>query len=246
MTKQITHRFAAGLLGLTTLTTGCAGSYAPIRPQRIATYISSPLSGPVAFAYQFDALRTGGSNKKYVKKEMKNGYHVVAVRVTNNWDREINFSRDLTLIYGDRPISPVPAPIAAHDLRQGVAIYLLYLLGNVQVGGTMDPRTGVTTGSTFLPTGLLMAGGNMLGAGLANSNLRKEFQSFDLTNRTLKPGETTYGIISLRETAVAPLRVEFHASTPPQPAAPAAAMPAPPTTTEAPAATPIAPATTPR
>ncbi|WP_460619065.1 hypothetical protein [Hymenobacter ruber] len=236
--NQRVNTFCA--MGLLALATSCAGSYAPIRPKRFASYLASPSSGPVSFAYQFDALRLGGPNKKYVKKEMKKGYHVVAVRVTNNWDREINFSRDLTLLYGDRPIAPVPSTIAARDLRQGVAIYLLYLLGNVQVGGTVDPRTGATTGGTFLPTGIFMAGGNMLGAGLANSSLRKEFESYDLTNRTIKPGETVYGIMSLRETAVAPLRVEFRASTPPT--APAAAVPAPDT---APTATP-APATSPR
>lgn len=232
--NQRVNTFCA--VGLLALATSCAGSYAPIRPKRFTSYLASPSSGPVSFAYQFDALRLGGPNKKYVKKEMKNGYHVLAVRVTNNWDREINFSRDLTLFYGDRPVTPVPATIAAHDLRQGVAIYLLYLLGNMQVGGTTDVRTGVTSGSTFLPTGLLLAGGNMLGAGTANSNLRKEFEAYDLTNRSIKPGETVYGIMSLREIAVAPLRVEFRASTPPT--APAATLPVPaetPTATPAPA-----------
>ena len=240
MIPQITHYFAAGLLALTTLTTGCAGSYTPIRPQRIATYISSPNSGPIDMGYQFDALRLGRSNKKYVKKEAKRGYHVAAIRVTNNWDRELNFSRDLVLQYGDRPIVPVPAAIAAQDMKQGAAIYLLYLLLNINVGGTRDVQTGVTTGGTFLPTGLFIAGGNILGASLANGNMRKEFEAFDLTNRTIKPGETVYGIISLRETTVAPMRLVLRGDTPPPaaPAVPAAALPAAPSSTPAPASTP--------
>lgn len=239
MTPQLTHRFAAGLLAFTTLTTSCAGSYAPIRPTRIATYISSPASGPVDMGYQFDALRLGGSNKKYVKKEAKRGYHVAAIRVTNNWDRELNFSRDLVLQYGDRPIVPVPAAIAAQDMKQGVAIYLLYLLLNFNIGGTTDARTGATTGGTILPTGPFVAGGNMLGASIANTNMRKEFEAFDLTNRTIKPGETVYGIISVREMAVAPMRLVLRGDTPPPPA-PAAALPAAPTSapTSAPASAP--------
>ena len=68
----------------------------------------------------------------------------------------------------------------------------------------------------------------MLGASLANGNMRKEFEAFDLTNRTIKPGETVYGIISLRETAVAPMRLLLRGNTPP-PAVPAAALPAAPT-----------------
>lgn len=223
MNQSFTTRLSAGMLALTTLTTSCAGSYAPIRPQRIATYTSSPTAGPVDMAYQYDALHLGGSNKKYVKKEGKRGYHVAAVRVTNNWDRELNFSRDLVLLSGDRPVIPVPATGAAHDMEQGVAIYLLYLLLNFQVGSTRDIRTGATSGGTFIPTGPFIAIGNMLGASLANINMRKEFESFDLTNRTIKPGETVYGIITLRE--VLPMRLVLRNDVP-APAAPAATLPA--------------------
>ena len=199
-------------LGLLTLATSCAGSYAPIRPDRIATYQASAAHAPVDFSYQFDALRLHG-NKKYVKKEARRGYHVAAVRVTNNSGRELNFSRDLNLVYGDRPIVPVAGTAAAQDMKQGVAIYLLYLLLNFNVGGTRDARTGATTGGTFIPTGPFIAGGNMLGASQANRNMRREFEEFDLTNRTIKPGETVYGIMSLRETSVAPMRLDLRPST---------------------------------
>jgi hypothetical protein len=224
MNKRFTHFCATGILALTT---SCAGTYTLIHPKTISSYTPSQSTGPVSMEYQFDALRLRRGNKKYIKKETKFGYRVAAVRLTNNGDREVNFTRDLNLYLGDRPIVPTSSAIAAHDLRQGVAIYLLYLLGNVTVGGTYDPRTNTTSGGTFLPTGVLIAGGNMLGAGSANGNLRKEFEAYDLTNRTIKPGETVYGIVSLRETSVAPLRVELRNSTPvpPPPTPPAAAMP---------------------
>ena len=239
MNPRFTPIFAASLLALTT---GCAGSYTAIQPNRIATYISTPSASPVELAYQFDALRLRGGNRKYTKKEAKNGYHVAAVRVTNKSDREINFSRDVDLLYGDRPATPTPAVVAAHDLRQGVAIYLLYLLLNPTVGATTDPRTGALTGGTVLPLGPFIAGGNMLGAGSANTNLRKEFAAYDLTNRTIKPGETVYGIVSMRELSVAPMRAELRSS-----AAPAAALPPAATPATAPAAAPVAaPATAPR
>ena len=219
MNPRFIPSFAASLLALTT---SCAGSYTAIQPDRIATYISTPSTSPVELAYQFDALRQKGGNKKYIKKELKNGYHVAAVRVTNKSDREINFSRDIDLMYGDRIATPTPALVAAHDLRQGVAIYLFYLLLNPTFGATTDPRTGAITGGTTVPLGPFIAGGNMLGAGSANTNLRKEFTAYDLTNRTIKPGETVYGIVSMRETSVAPMRAEMRADT-----TPAAALPAP-------------------
>lgn len=230
MKLPFTHLVAGTLLALTT---GCAGSYNAIRPERIGSYIPSQSSGPVDFSYQFDALRLRG-NKKYVKKEAKRGYHVAAVKVTNNWDRNVDVSRDLTLLYGGRPIAPVPSTVAAKDMKQGLFIYLLYLLLNSNYGATVDPYTGQTTGGTYLPIGFLVAGGNMLGAGLANGNMRKEFQQYDLTNRVVKPGETVYGIMSFREVGVAPLQVEMRNG--PAQAAPAPLMSTPPP--PAPAATP--------
>lgn len=216
MASTFTNLCTAGLLALST---GCAGTYTLVKPDRIGTYTQAPASGPVEFAYQFDALRLRGGNKKYVKKEAKRGYHVVAVRLTNKSTQEINFSRDLTLLYGDRPVTPIPNAAAAKDMKQGVAIYLLYVLLNFRVGTQFDPRTGTTTGGTFLPTGPFIAGANMLGASGANTNMRKEFEYYDLTNRTIKPGETRYGILSLREIAVAPLKIEMRTATAaPQPA----------------------------
>jgi hypothetical protein len=114
---------------------------------------------------------------------------------------------------------------AAQDLKQGVAIYLLYVLGIGQIGGSYDPLTGQTTGGTLLPWGPFAAAGNMIGASSANANLRKEFLRYDLANKTIRSGETVFGIVSLRETNVAPLRLALRnqAAFTPAPAQPAAA-----------------------
>lgn len=230
MKQRFTRSLAAFLTGCTLLGSSCAGSYTAIRPDRIASYQASPVGAPLQFNYQFDALRLHGRNKKYAKKEQKKGYHVVAVQVKNTTDAEINFSRDAVLYYGDRPVVPVDARIAAKDMKQGVAIYLLYVLLNFNVGGTTTSNGYQTTtsGGTYLPTGPFIAGGNMLGASLANNNFRRELEQYDLTNRVIRPGETVYGLLCLREAAVAPLRLELRsvAANTPAPTAPAAS-PAP-------------------
>ncbi|MCB2408283.1 hypothetical protein [Hymenobacter lucidus] len=223
------------------LTTSCAGSYTAIRPSTITSYSSTTApNSPVEFSYQYGALSLHGGNKKYLKKERKRGYQTVAVSIKNNTDAELNFSRDLELYFGDRPVAPVPALQAANDMKQGVAIYLLYLLLNFQVGGTVTTNqyTGqqTTTGGTFIPTGPFIAGGNMLGASGANKNMRLELVKHDLTNKVLRPGETVYGIISLREVNVAPLHLVLRnsaATTRPaspmpatEPGAPAQSLPA--------------------
>jgi hypothetical protein len=210
MKLTITRSLAAFLTSCTLLSSGCAGSYTPIKPDRIATYQSSPVKAPVQLDYQFDALRLRGRNKKYVKKELKHGYHVVAVRVTNTTGAEINFSRDVTLYYGDRPVVPVAGGLAAHDMKQGVAIYLLYVLLNPTLTRTSSTNGYVTNQeSNTYYIGPFIAGGNMLGASMANSNFRRELEQYDLTNRSIRPGETVYGLVCLREANVAPLRLEL-------------------------------------
>jgi hypothetical protein len=229
MQKTITRSLSLGLMACTLLGSGCAGSYTPIRPDRMATFQSSPTTAPLQFSYQFDALRQRGRNKKYVKKEQKKGYHVVAVQIKNTTSSDINFSRDAVLYYGDRPVVPVASEIAASDMKQGVAIYLLYVLLNPTFTKTTTTNGYVTSSDgTTLYIGPLIAGGNMLGAGLANGNFRRELTQYDLTNRNIRPGETVYGLLSLRETSVAPLRLELRtvASTTPT-SAPAAAPTAP-------------------
>lgn len=230
MKQVITRSIACLLTACTLLATGCAGSYSAIHPDRVGTYQSSPVAAapPLQFSYQYDALSLRGHNKKYVKKERKKGYHVVAVRITNNTSSEVNFSRDAVLYYGDRPITPVSNTLAAHDMKQGVLIYLLYVLLNPTLTTNASTNGYVTNeNKTTLYIGPFIAGGNMLGAGLANQHFHTEMEDFDLTNRNIRPGETVYGLLSLRETNVAPLRLELRtvASTTPTPAAPQPAAP---------------------
>jgi len=230
MQKILTRSLALGLVATTLLGSGCAASYTPIQPERIATYQSSSVGTSVQFGYQYDALRQRGRNKKYVKKEQKKGYHVVAVRVTNTTAADINFSRDAVLYSGDRAISPVAAPIAAQDMKQGVWIYLLYILLNPTFTKTTTTNgyTTASDGTTFY-VGPFIAGGNILGASLANKNFQRDLEAYDLTNRTIRPGETVYGLLSLRDPSVAPLRLELRTvASAPAPGAPApATTPAP-------------------
>lgn len=226
MHKSFTRQLAAPLVACTLLGSGCAGSYTAIRPDRIATYqsVATP-TAPLQFSYQYDALSLRGHNKKYVKKERKKGYHVVAVQVRNNTSTDVNFSRDAVLYYGDRPITPVAGGIAAHDMKQGVAIYALYVLLNPTYSSYTTTNGRVTNdNSTTFYIGPFIAAGNAIGAALANKNFRTELEAYDLTNRVIHPGETVAGVVCLREANVAPLRLELRtvAATSPAPAMPSA------------------------
>lgn len=40
-------------------------------------------------------------DKKYAKKEKKNGVKLISVRLTNNSDKDLMFGRDITLTYAN-------------------------------------------------------------------------------------------------------------------------------------------------
>ena len=136
------------------------------------------------------------------------------------------------LYYGDRRVTPVAGSIAAHNMKQGVAIYLLYILLHPTLTKT-NTTNGYATNSesSTYYIGPFIAGGNMLGASLANGNLRHELKQYDLTNRTIRLGETVCGLLCLRETVFAPLRLELRSvasnNAPAAPALPPASKPTP-------------------
>jgi hypothetical protein len=88
-------------------------------------------------------------------------------------------------------------------LKQGVPVYLLYLL--------LTPMN-LYTGDDVTPIGLVLgpgiAFGNMIGAGGANQNFLKELESFNLMNKSIQPGETLYGIIGIRDSGYNPITIK--------------------------------------
>jgi hypothetical protein len=193
-------------LVLLALLSGCASIYRPITPNTLE-YVTENSNNDVEFWYRYDVLAYRG-NKKYVKKEHKHGFNVVAVKITNNTTRTLNFARDLELGVSRGPVFPAENEYTARTLRQGVAIYLLYgLLGSGRV--ECDNSTGECRTVSYIPWGLALAGGNMIVAGSSNAKLKQEFNDFSLYTKDIKPGETIYGIVSLRDMGFQPLSLKL-------------------------------------
>ena len=73
--------------------TGCASNYKTIQPRGI-NYISTNENDGISLQYRYDLL-----DKKYEKKEEKNGVKLVAIKITNNSDQDLIFGKDVTLEY---------------------------------------------------------------------------------------------------------------------------------------------------
>jgi hypothetical protein len=188
------------------LLSGCASIYRPITPNTLE-YVTENSNNDVDFWYRYDVLAYRG-NKKYVKKERKHGFNIVAVKITNNTSRTLNFVRDLELGVSRGPLFPTENDYAARTMRQGVFIYLLYGLLSYSEQ-ECNSATGECVTVRFIPWGLALAGGNMIVASSSNTKLKQEFNDFSLYTKDIKPGETVYGIVSLRDIGFQPLSLKL-------------------------------------
>jgi hypothetical protein len=182
--------------------TGCASSYKPLTPDRTYYQASSTDNG-VELSYKLGVLREHG-NKKYAKREDKKAIRIAAVRITNNGANDITIGRNLYFFSGNSEAYLLAPAMLHKELKQGVPEYLLFLL--------LTPMT-LNTGDESTPIGLAvgpgLAVGNMLTAGGANQKFLQELVKFDLINKTIKPGETVYGLIGIRDSGYNPISLKF-------------------------------------
>jgi len=184
------------LVVLSILLNSCASSYHSINPNGI-NYYSNDINNGITFEYKYNLLE-----KKYAKKETKSGVKVVAVKITNNSEKDIVFGKDLQLTYGNgRELHLLENHQVFKSLKQNTATYLLYLLLSPM---TLDKTTSngnrIETSST--PIGIAvgpgLAGGNMIAASSANKKFKTELLQFNINGMTIKKGETRTGLIGIK------------------------------------------------
>ncbi|MCG8474684.1 MAG: hypothetical protein MI784_04300 [Cytophagales bacterium] len=198
------------LLALTAFFTSCASTYHSVNPSFLRYNNEHQRVGDgVRFTYRYDVL---GDQKKYAKKEKKNSVRLIAVKIQNNSPEELVFGTDLRLTYGNRANVHMIEPGVLHkQLKQNTPLYLLYLLLTpLQFNVTNTNEQGVTETSST-PVGLVVgpgvALGNMIVAGSANKRLRKDLLQYDLVGRTIKSGETVYGLVGIRSNTYEALKL---------------------------------------
>ena len=193
---------------LSLLFSGCASTFKSIDPQKIPfNYVEN--TPDVQFSYAYDVLSIRG-NKKYVKKEMKHGMRVVAVKITNNTQQTLELNKNLKLVVGNNQTTPVEPTIVTNNLKQDTWMYLLYTPVALTFGATTTNNYGQveSQGGTILPVGPLLAAGNILIALDANKNFRKELTKFNLLDKKIEPGQTVYGLITLHSLTAEPIKFE--------------------------------------
>ena len=184
------------------LLNSCASGYKKINPETI-NYASKSIEGNILLEYKYDLLE-----KKYKKNETKNSVKLFAVKITNNSEKEVVFGRDFKLIYeSGTEVRLIETENLFKKIKQSPASYLWYLLLSPTqfYSGTTTTSNGYytqTKPANSFPIGLVLgpglAGGNMIAASSANMNFKNELMQFDLNGKTIKKGETVYGLIGIK------------------------------------------------
>ncbi len=182
------------------LLAGCAGSFKSINPSSFQ-YTAQAEKSDAELYYKYDVLRER-ENKKYSRKELKAGVRIVAVRITNTTGKPITMGENAKIYSGNSEVRLWPPDLTYKKIKQKVPFYLFYLL--------LTP-TQLTVNEDSFPIGYVLgpglAAGNIAVASSANSKLKKELIEFDLYGKTIKPGETAYGLLGIPEMGFLPLRV---------------------------------------
>lgn len=194
------------------LLTSCASRYKKINPETI-NYSSKSIESNILVEYKYDLLE-----KKYKKKETKNNIKLIAVKITNNTEKDIISGKDFKLSYENgNEISLIETEKLFKTIKQSPASYLWYLLlSPLQFySGTTTTSNGYyteTKPANSFPIGLLLgpglAGGNMIAASSANKNFKNELMAFDLNGKTIKKGETVYGLLGVNSNSYDSIKVK--------------------------------------
>lgn len=191
----------------------CASGYKKIDPKTI-NYGSKSIENNILLEYKYDLLA-----KKYKKKETKNEIKLIAFKITNNSENDIIFGKDFKLSYENgNEVNLIETQQLFKTVKQSPASYLWYLLlSPVQLySGTTTTSNGSyteTKPANSFPVGLILgpglAGGNMIAASSANKNFKNELMEFDIIGKTIKKGETVYGLIGLNSNSYDSIKIKM-------------------------------------
>jgi hypothetical protein len=157
--------------------------------------------------------------KKYRKKEAKNDIKLIAVKITNNTENDLVFGKDFKLFYDNgNQVSLIETERLFKTVKQSPATYLWYLLLSplqFYSGTTTTTHNGYTETkpANSFPVGLILgpglAAGNMIAASSANKNFKNELMEFDINGKTIKKGETMYGLVGANSSSFDSIKIKM-------------------------------------
>ena len=185
------------LLSVIVLLTSCASGYRTINPSTL-NYLSNSTDKGVTLEYKYELL-----DKKYRKKEVAKGVRLIAIKLTNNSNKDLTFGKDIKLTYDDGTgVYIMENEKVFSTLKQSATSYLWYLLLTPLNLYTTENQNGFQTQTSSTPIGLVvgpgLAGGNMIAVGSANKKFEQDLLNYNINGKVIKKGETVSGLIGVR------------------------------------------------
>jgi hypothetical protein len=186
----------------------CASGYKKINPATL-NYVSKNIGNNIFLEYKYDLL-----SNKYKKKETKKEVRLIAVKITNNTNKDLVFGKNFQLIYENgSALNILPTEKIYKQLKQSPASYLLYLLLTpLQISNGSSTNSYQQSNSSF-PIGYAigpgLAGGSVYESSHANKNFKNDLNEFDINGKTIKKGETIYGLIGLNSKSYDAIKVKL-------------------------------------
>jgi hypothetical protein len=192
-------------LSLILILSSCASTYKSLRPTS-SYYGNTEESNGVIFSYKHGVLTESG-NKKYAKREASKAIKIVSVKIINNSNNDLIIGQNAKFYSGNSELRLIE-PITLHrQLKQGVPIYLLYLLLTPVKFYSSSSKGSVNETPIGLGLGPGISIGNMAVAGSANQNFLEELTKFDLINKKILPGQTVFGLIGVNDIGYNPVKL---------------------------------------
>ncbi|WP_299062790.1 hypothetical protein [uncultured Polaribacter sp.] len=185
----------------------CASTYKSINPNTLI-YRSKSTDNKVDFEYKYELL-----SKKYQKKEVSKGVKLVAVKITNNSDKDLVFGKDVKLIYDDESLPYIMENEKVYtSLKQSTASYLFYLLLAPVKLFINKTENGMPTETSSFPIGFILgpalAGGNMAASSSANTKFEKDLLDYNINGATIEAGKTISGLIGIRSNDYTSIKIK--------------------------------------
>jgi len=183
---------------------GCATQYRHVEPHTME-YSAMPdtlHSCNVEITYRYDIL-ANASNKKYARKEKKEGISLIAVRIANNGNDTLFIPDDILIEARDNWVFPLDMNEAIDVFIQDHPAALDELMGGaVEVGGVFVPGGWgfLVPLATSIPSTI-----NSSIEAKANDRFIKEMQDYYLVFSNVPPGATVSGLLALPVELFTPL-----------------------------------------
>jgi hypothetical protein len=185
----------------------CASSYKQINPDSLY-FTGKSSQDDIEFSYKTSILNASG-NSKFALKEAKSGTSLIAVRILNNSDKEIIIGQNAHLKSGNYQLELLTPNQITSKIKQSTASYLLFML-LTPMHLTIDNRDGPPESYNIgigVGPGLTLL--NMATASGANSAFYNELIQFSLINKSIAPGETTFGLVGFNYHSFGTIELEI-------------------------------------